>query len=191
MNNYDLSEQIKLAEEFFKKGDLIKVDRIYKELFKHKIYSYDLLISCALFNKNIKRFKIAIDLLTLSLKKYPKGIKSYLLLSEIYTLQRNFKEAEKLLLIADEIDKFNSFIQYRFSVLYFTSKNYEKAIKFISDALKISPHNKEYNILKADILFNNANYKEAFVVLSKINIEKNSNLFLQKELLLKKQNLLY
>lgn len=186
MKNYDLSQKIKLAEELFKQGELNKVDRIYKELFKHKIYPNELLISCALFNKNIKRFKIAIDLLTLSLKKYPKDIKSYLLLSEIYTLQKKFEEAEKLLLIADEIDKNNSFVQYRFAVLYFTSKNYEKAIKFIGNALKISPNNKEYNIFKADILFNKADYKEALIILSKINIEKNNHLFLQKELLISK-----
>ncbi len=105
---YDFNKQIKLAEELFKKGDFNKVDVIYRDLFKQKICTYDLLISCALFNKNIKRYKIAIDLLTLSLRKYPKGIKSYLLLSEIYTSQKKFKEAEDLLLTAKDLDKKNS-----------------------------------------------------------------------------------
>ena len=94
-NKYGITEKLKLAEELFKKGDFKKVDKIYQELFKNKNYSYDLLISCALFNKNIKRYKIAQDLLSLSLRKYPRGIKSYLILSEIYTLQKNFKEDEK------------------------------------------------------------------------------------------------
>ena len=125
---YDLNKKIKLAEELFKKGDLNTVDKIYKDLFKHKIYTYELLISCALFNKNIKRYKVAIDLLTLSLRKYPKGIKSYLLLSEIYTSQGNFKEAEKLLLTVQEIDKNNDYVNYRLAFLYFTTKNYENAI---------------------------------------------------------------
>mgnify|MGYP001353743271 FL=1 len=140
---YDFSKQIKLAEELFKKGDFNKVDKIYQDLFAHKIYTYDLLISCALFNKNIKRYKIAIDLLKLSLKKYPKGLKSYLLLSEIYTSQKNFKEAEKLLLTSLEIDKNNSFIYYRLAILYFTNKSYKNAIKSIDYALMISPNNKE------------------------------------------------
>ena len=183
-NKYDFSKQIKLAEELFKKGDFNKVDKIYKDLFTHKIYTYDLLISCALFNKNIKRHKIAIDLLKLSIKKYPKGVKSYLLLSEIYTFQKNFKEAEKLLLNSLEIDKNNSFIYYRLAILYFTIKSYKNAIKFIDYALMISPNNKEYNILKADILFNKTEYKNAIFVLSKINAEKNSNLHLRRELLL-------
>ena len=51
---YDFSKKIKLAEELFKTGNFKQVDEIYKDLFKHKIYTYDLLISCALFNKNIK-----------------------------------------------------------------------------------------------------------------------------------------
>ena len=118
---YDLNKKIKLAEELFKKGDLNTVDKIYKDLFKHKIYTYELLISCALFNKNIKRYKVAIDLLTLSLRKYPKGIKSYLLLSEIYTSQGNFKEAEKLLLTVQEIDKNNDYVN---------RTNYEKTVVF-------------------------------------------------------------
>ena len=121
---YDFNKAIKLAEELFKKGNLNKADEIYKNLFKHKIYTYDLLISCALFNKNVKRYKIAKDLLLLSLRKYPKGIKSYLLLSEIYSIQNNFKDAEKLLLSANEIDTKNSFVYYRLAILYFSNKNY-------------------------------------------------------------------
>ena len=183
---YDFTKKLKLAEELFKKGDFNKVDKIYKDLFKHKIYTYDLLISCALFNKKINRYKIAKDLLTLSLRKYPKGIQSYLLLSEIYTFQRNFKEAEKLLLTAKEIDKNNSFVHYRLAILYFTNKNYENAIKFVDNALSINPNNKEFNILKADILFNKTDYKKALNLLSKITTDKNSYLFLQRDLLLSK-----
>ena len=142
MEKYELSKKIKLAEELFKKGDFSKVDNIYKDLFKQKNYTYDLLISCALFNKNIKRFKIAKDLLTLSIAKYPKGIKSYLLLSDIYILQKKFKQAEKLLLHAKKIDQHNSFVYYRLAVLYFTIKNHEKANKFIDKCFKISPDKK-------------------------------------------------
>ena len=181
---YDFSKKINLAEELFKKGDLNKADDIYKDLFKNKVYTYELLISCASFNKNIKRYKIAEDLLTLSLRKYPKGIKSYLLLSDIYILQKKFKQAEKLLLHAKKIDQHNSFVYYRLAVLYFTIKNHEKANKFIDNALLISPNKNEYSILKADILFNKNYYKKALDLLSKINIEKNTYLYLQKELLL-------
>ena len=183
---YDFSKKIKLAEELFKTGNFKQVDEIYKDLFKHKIYTYDLLISCALFNKNIKRYKTATDLLNLSLRKYPEGIKSHLLLSEIYILQKNIKAAEKLLLIAEEIDRNNSFIHYRLSILYFSFKKYEKAIKYIDNALRLSPNNKEYYVLKADVLFNKNDYKNALLILSKINIEKTSYVFLQKELLLSK-----
>ena len=131
---YDFTEKIKLAEELFKKGDFNKADKIYKDLFKYKNYTYELLISCALFNKNIKRYKIAQDLLTLSIRKYPGGIKSYLLLSEIYTFHKNFKEAEKLLFTAQKIDKTNSFVYYKLAIIYFANKNYESAIKFIDIA---------------------------------------------------------
>ena len=186
MEKYELSKKIKLAEELFKKGDFSKVDNIYKDLFKQKNYTYDLLISCALFNKNIKRFKIAKDLLTLSIAKYPKGIKSYLLLSEIYSLQNNFKEAEKLLLKAEAIDKNNSFVYYRLAILYFTNRDLKKAMKFIENALIISPNSKEFYILKADILFNRTNYEEALYILQKITVEQNTNIFLKKGLLLSK-----
>ena len=70
-------------------------------------------------------------------------------MSEIYTFQENFKEAEKLLLTAEEIDKNNSFVHYRFAILYFTIRNFEKARKFIDNALKTNPNNNEYKILKA------------------------------------------
>jgi len=183
---YDFSKKLKIAEELFKKGEFDEVDAIYKDLFSYKIYTYDLLISCALFNKNIKRYKIAEDLLILSIKKYPRKIKSYLLLSDIYTFQKNFKETEKLLLTAEKIEKNNSFIYYRLAILYFTKKDYEEAIKCINNALTISPSNKEYNILKADILFNKTDYKNSLDLLQLIKIEKKSYLFLQKELLLSK-----
>jgi tetratricopeptide (TPR) repeat protein len=181
---YDFTEKIKLAEELFKKRDFNKADKIYKDLFKGKNYTYELLISCALFNRNIKRYKIAQDLLTLSIRKYPKGIKSYLLLSEIYISHKNFKEAEKLLFTAQKIDKSNSFVYYRLATIYFTNKNYESAIKFIDIALNINPNKNEYYILKADLLFNKTEYKKALHLLSKINVEKKSSLFLQRELLL-------
>ena len=184
--NYDFSKKIKLAEQLFKKGDFKKADNIYKDLFKHKFYTYDLLVSCALFNKNIKRYKIAKDLLLLSIRKYPKGINSYLLLSEIFTFQNNFKEAEKLLLIVEKIDNQNSYVNFRLAILYSTKKNHNNAIKFIDKALVISPINKEYNILKAEILFNKNNFNEALSLLSKINLEKDSHLFLQRELLISK-----
>ena len=184
--NNDISKKIKLAEELFKKGDFKNVDKIYKDLFRRKIYTYELLVSCALFNKKVKRYKIAIDLLNLSLKKYPKGIKSYLLLSEIFISQKNFKEAEKLLLSAEEIDRKNSFVHYRLAILYLTCRNYEKAIKFIDNALIIYPNKTEYKILKADVLFNKNDYQKSLNLLSSIDIEKNSYLYLQKELLLSK-----
>ena len=101
-------------------------------------------------------------------------------MSEIYTFQGNFKEAEKLLLKGNEIDTNNSFVYYRLAFLYFTKKDFEKSFKFIENALRITPTNKEYTILKADILFNKTNYKEALYHLSILEIEKNTHLFLQK-----------
>ena len=107
-------------------------------------------------------------------------------MSEIYTFQGNFKEAEKLLLTVHKIDKNNDYVNYRLAILYFNTKNYENAIKFIDNALLLSPNKKEFNILKTDILFHKSNYKEALQLLSKINTDKDSYLFLQKELLLSK-----
>jgi hypothetical protein len=54
--NNDISKKIKLAEELFKKGEFKNVDKIYKDLFSRKIYTYELLVSCALFNKKVKRY---------------------------------------------------------------------------------------------------------------------------------------
>ena len=79
---YDISEiskHIKIARENHKKGNFHKANEIYKKLINQKIYTYDLLISYGLFNKDINNLKISKNLLLLSIKKYPLKIKNYTL----------------------------------------------------------------------------------------------------------------
>ena len=114
----EISKYIQIAKDKHKEGNLHQANEIYKKLINQKIYTYDLLISYGLFNREINNLKIAKNLFFLSVKKYPSIIKPYILLAEILRKENNFNDAIKILFAAKKVEKSNSDIYYNLSITY-------------------------------------------------------------------------
>ena len=186
---YDLSEimhYIQIAKKKHKEGKLNQANEIYKKLINQKIFTYDLLISYGLFNREINNLSIAKNLFVLTIKKYPLIIKPYLLLSEIFRKENNVNNALKILNEARNIEKLNSDIDYNFSVTYKLIKQFKEAISYIDSAINIQPNNNIYKILKADILIESFQNNDAKILLTSLKLPKNSNLYLQSKILTSK-----
>ena len=52
-NSLEISKYINLARQNHKEGNIYQANEIYKKLINQKIYTYDLLFSYGLFNKEI------------------------------------------------------------------------------------------------------------------------------------------
>ena len=61
-NSLEVTKYIQIAKEKHKEGNLYQANEIYKKLINQKIYTYDLLISYGLFNREINNLKIAKNL---------------------------------------------------------------------------------------------------------------------------------
>ena len=96
-NSLEILRNIEIAKKNHKEGNIYQANEIYKKLINQKIYTYDLLFSYGLFNKEINNLKIAKNLFILSIKKYPSRIESYILLAEIFRKENNFNNALKTL----------------------------------------------------------------------------------------------
>ena len=83
-NSLEILKYIEIAKKKHKEGNIYQANEIYKKLINQKIYTYDLLISYGLFNKDINNLKTAKNLFISSIKKYPSKIESYILLAEIF-----------------------------------------------------------------------------------------------------------
>ena len=97
---YDSSEItrfIQFAKDKHKEGNLNQANEIYKKLINQKVYTYDLLISYGLFNKEINNFKIAKNLFILSIRKFPLKVQPYILLAEILRNENKVEDALKTL----------------------------------------------------------------------------------------------
>jgi len=182
-DSLEISKYIQLAKKNQKEGRLKQANEIYKNLINKKIYTYELLISYGLFNKEINNLIVAKNLFTLAIKKYPLLIKSYILLAEIFRIQNNFNNAYEILMNAKKVEKDNADVDYNLSILFKTNKLYKEALIHINNALNNSPKIDLYKILKADILIDNFQNPEAEKVLGNLILDKNSNLYFQKELL--------
>ena len=182
----DISKYIQIAKENHKKGNLHQANEIYKKLINQKIYTYDLLISYGLFNREINNLKIAKNLFFLSVKKYPSNIKPYILLAEILRKENNFKDALKTLFAAKKIDDSNSDIYYNLSITYKAFKSFKDASLSIDFAIKLKPKNQLYKILKADILTESFQNEEAKELLTYLKLPKDSFLHFQREILISK-----
>ena len=66
-NSLEVTKYIQIANENYKQGNIYQANEIYKKLINQKIYTYDLLFSYGLFNKEINNLKIAKNLLLLSI----------------------------------------------------------------------------------------------------------------------------
>ena len=185
-NSLEVAKYIQIAKENYKQGKIYQANEIYKKLINQKIYSYDLLFSYGLFNKNINNLKIAKNLFVLSIKKYPSKINSYILLAEILRKENNVSDAIKALNAAKKIDEFNSEIDYNLAISYKTIKSFREALVFIDDAVKKQPENKIYKILKADILIDCFQDEKAQELLCNLKFKKDSLLHFQSEILISK-----
>jgi len=185
-NSSEITKYIYIARENHKKGNIYQANEIYKKLINQKIYTYELLISYALFCKEINNLKIAKNLLILSIKKYPSKINSYILLAEILRKEKNINDALKTLHAAKKIEKLNSEIDYNLSITFKTIKSFKEAIISINSAINQNPHNQTYQILKADILVETFKNEKAKKLLLNLKLPKDSILFFQREILLSK-----
>ncbi len=185
-NSLEITKFIQIARENYKQGNIPQANEIYRKLIKKKIYTYDLLISYGLFNKDINNLNIAKNLFILSIKKYPSKIKSYILLAEILRKENNFNDALKTLHAAKKIEKLNSDIDYNLSLTYKTIKSFKEAILFIDSAIKLQPENQIYKILKADIYIDCFQEEKAQELLLNLKFKKESLLNFQREILISK-----
>ena len=185
-NSLEISKYINLARQNHKEGNIYQANEIYKKLIEKKIYTYDLLLSYGLFNKDINNLKIAKNLFLLSIRKYPSKIDSYIFLAEILRTENNFSDALKTLHAAKKIEKSNSEVDYNLSILYKTFKSFREAIISINAAIKEKPENQIYKILKADILIESFQNEEAKEILLNFKLPKDSFLYFQKEILISK-----
>jgi len=168
-NSSEITKYIHIARENHKKGNIYQANEIYKKLINQKIYTYDLLFSYGLFNKEINNLKIAKNLFILSIKKYPSEVKSYILLAEILRKENNVNDALKALLAAKKIEKFNSDIDYNLSLTYKTINSFQEAILSIDSAINKQPENQIYK-KKSDF----SSYKRS-------NSKTNSNMAFTKK----------
>ena len=182
----EITKYIQIAKEKQKEGNLNQANEIYKKLINQKIYTADLLISYAIFNRDINNLEIAKNLFILSIRKFPLVIKSYILLAEILRNQNKLNDSLKILHTAKKIEKSNSEIDYNLSIIYKTIKSFREALIHIDFAIEVNAKNQIYKILKADILTESFQNEEAKKLLINLKLQKNSLLYFQKEILISK-----
>jgi len=185
-NSLQILRNIEFAKKNHREGNIYKANEIYKKLINQKIYTYDLLFSYGLFNKEINNLKIAKNLFLLSIKKFPSEINSYILLAEILRKENNVNDALKILQVAKKIDNENPDIDYNLAISYKTIKSSKEALVCIDAAIKNQPENQIYKILKSDIFIDCFEYKEAKELLFNLEFKKDSLLYFQREILISK-----
>ena len=102
-NSLEVAKYIQIAKKNHTEGNIYQANEIYRKLISQKIYTFDLLISYGVFNKDINNLKIAKNLFILSIKKYPSKVKSYILLSEILRKENKINDALKTLQLAKSL----------------------------------------------------------------------------------------
>ena len=87
LSNLQIKKQIEDAKKLQKLGRFKEAEKIYADLMRKDGNSFDLIFSYALFSKDLKNFILAKTLLVDLTKKFPSDIKSYIVLSEILTIE--------------------------------------------------------------------------------------------------------
>ena len=100
----EITKYIQIAKEKQKEGNLNQANEIYKKLINQKIYTADLLISYAIFNRDINNLEIAKNLFIFSTRKYPLKIRPYFLLAEILRNQNKLKDFDEARLLPSSKD---------------------------------------------------------------------------------------
>ena len=170
-----LKNKLDLAKNYLLSGDVLEAKKIYSKLINSGTSSYDLFFSYALLSRNCSEFQIAKELLNQSISKYPTKVDHYILLAEILRLEKDFKKAQELLLIACKINPRNCNSIYNLSLLYRDLNDNEKALSTINNAIKLMPTNYVYKLLKADLLKDLGNFKESTSILLDLYSAKNIN----------------
>ena len=173
-NSLEVIKYIQIARKNYNEGNIYQANEIYRKLINQKIYTYDLLISYGVFNKDINNLKIAKNIFILSIKKYPSKINSYILLAEIFREEKNVNDALRTLLAAKKVEKLNSDVDYNLSLSYKTIRLFKEAILYIDSAIKQKPENQIYKILKADILIECLQYEKAEELLDNLKTKKDN-----------------
>ena len=173
--NLVLIKKLDFAKRCLIAGDISQAEKIYSQLINNGFNSYDLLFSYALLSRNRSNFKLAKNLITLSISKYPTKIDQYILLAEISRLEKDFLKAQDLLLTASKINPKNSTTAYNFSLLYRDLGKKEEALSSINKAIKLNPINYVYMLLKADLLKDLGNFNESTSILLDLYSAKNIN----------------
>ena len=106
--DFVLEKKLDFAKSCLIAGDVSHAEKIYSQLMNNGFISYDLFFSYALLSRNRSNFKFAKKLLTLSISRYPTKVDHYILLAEILRLEKDFKKAQELILIACKLNPRNS-----------------------------------------------------------------------------------
>ena len=167
-----LKNKLYLAKNYLLSGDALQAKKIYSQLMNEGIISYDLFFSYALLSRNCSEFKLAKELLILSISKYPTQVDHYILLAEILRLEKDFSRAQELLLTACKINPRNSNSIYNLSLLYRDLNNIEEALSTINNAIKLAPTNYVYKLLKADLLKDKNYLNESELILLELYSDK-------------------
>ena len=167
-----LKNKLDLAKNYLLSGDVLQAKKIYSQLINEGVKSYDLLFAYALLSRNCSEFKLAKELLFLSISKYPTQVDHYILLAEILRLEKDFSRAQELLLTACKINPRNGNSIYNLSLLYRDLNNIEEALITINNAIKLAPTNYVYKLLKADLLKDKNNLNESELILLELYSDK-------------------
>ena len=73
-----LKNKLNLAKNYLSSGDFLQAKKVYSQLINKGITSYDLLFSYALLSRNCSEFKLAKELLILSISRYPTQVDHYI-----------------------------------------------------------------------------------------------------------------
>ena len=152
LSNVEIMKQIEEARKFQKSGNFKEAEKVYSDLLINNGNSFDLVYAYALFSKDLKNFVLAKKLLVNLTKKFPSDIRSFIILSEILTIENRFLEAEQVLLLAKKIAPKNSDLFYNFARLYLSGKSFDLSLKYINNAIDLNKNIDIYKIFKADIL---------------------------------------
>ena len=168
-----LKKQLNLARHYLSSGKISLGEKIYYQLISDGIKSYELLFSYALLARTKSNFLLAKKLLNQSISDYPIQVDHYILLAEIFRLEKNFSKSEELLLIASKINPRNSNTLYNLSLLYRDLDKKDNAIDAINKAIKFMPDNFVYKLLKADLFKDVNKFSESESILEDLLLNKN------------------
>jgi len=166
LTDLEITKKINIARKLQKLGKYKEAEEIYKELLSFNSNSFDLVFSYASFCKDLRNYTLAKQLLVDLTKKFPSAVNPYILIAEILRIENRYAEAEKVLLLARNIDPSNSDLMYNFALLYSTMKKYDPSLFYINKAITLNSNNEIYKVLKGEIFIRKGCLDEALSILN-------------------------